>query len=138
MTSEILSRPSTEATIMPAAGITGLPHLLRNMEPELHPGSYVFCTVPTDGELHRAIPRDEVLMDFKESEGTTIIISLGNAKKHVAAGRQLAWHYEAAWSGFQLVLTSTFFLRSSKCKPTSFSSSRILDCSVQDHAEGAF
>eukprot|EP01052_Picozoa_sp_SAG31_P029803 SAG31_NODE_2998_length_4801_cov_3.226074_1_plen_155_part_00 len=82
---------------MSVAGIAGLPRLLESMEPKLHPGSWCFCTVPTDSELYRSIPRAEVLMEFKETEGTTLIISLADAKKHVDAGRELTWEYEAAW-----------------------------------------
>ena len=42
-----------------------------------------------------AIGRGEVLMEFKEGEGATLVLALADAQKHAAAG--LTWEYEAAW-----------------------------------------
>ena len=69
--------------------------LLSTLQPERQPGIYVFCSVAPGSKLHREIRRDEVLMEFREKEGVTLILSLADAEKHVDEG--LRWEYEAAW-----------------------------------------
>jgi len=62
--------------------------LLQTMKPSLSTGDYVFCTVP---ELP-AIDIAEIIMTFKEQEGTTIII-----KKQVADTLKLSYSFIASW-----------------------------------------
>ncbi|MBC3539056.1 ACT domain-containing protein [Rufibacter sediminis] len=69
-------------------GETDLAKMLRTLEPRLNPGAYVFCVVQDMAELDLA----EVLMMFREGEGTTVIL-----KKDVADRLQLAYSFIAAW-----------------------------------------
>jgi len=62
--------------------------LLRDAQPRMHPGIYVYVTLPTGHE----IPAKEVLMSFRETEGLTLIL-----EKSVADQHGLAYNYEAAW-----------------------------------------
>jgi uncharacterized protein len=67
-------------------GETNLAVLLKTMKPTHNEGDYVFCVATNK------INVDEILMSFKETEGTTIII-----KKEVADALQLAYSFVAAW-----------------------------------------
>jgi len=58
------------------------------LNPILHDGSYVFVTT-TDLE---GILRSSTVMEFKEAEGTTLIL-----KKEEADRLTLNYEYEAAW-----------------------------------------
>ena len=69
-------------------GATDLNVLLRSLRPELNEGEYVFCVV---GD-YSALQVDEVIMQFKENEGTTIII-----KKELADRLQLSYSFVACW-----------------------------------------
>jgi uncharacterized protein len=67
-------------------GETNLEVLLKTMKPIHNEGDYVFCVATSK------INVEEVLMFFKETEGTTIII-----KKEIADALQLAYSFVAAW-----------------------------------------
>lgn len=45
--------------------------LLRQMEPELRPGIFVFCTIPTSESIPAAV---DPLLTFREPEGMTLVI----------------------------------------------------------------
>lgn len=60
------------------AGETDLETLLQSMQPTLHPGVYVFATVPEDLETESLRPR----MSFVEAEGTTLILLKEVAETH--------------------------------------------------------
>lgn len=62
--------------------------LLREAAPQLNPGTYVFTTM--DSAI--SIPHTDVLMSFREAEGTTLILEQSVADKH-----GLPYEYEAAW-----------------------------------------
>jgi uncharacterized protein len=87
------------------SGETNLAKLLSTMQPELHPGAFVFCTV--------ASIMDDAIMNFREAEGITVILEKGRAD-------QLGLKYEfvAVWitltvhSGLSAVgLTAAFSAR---------------------------
>jgi uncharacterized protein len=58
------------------------------MHPHLNEGDYVFCTIKADFNINI----DQVLMAFKEAEGTTIIV-----KKAIADELELDYTLVAAW-----------------------------------------
>ncbi|MDA9435295.1 ACT domain-containing protein [Bradyrhizobium sp. CCBAU 51627] len=45
--------------------------LLKHMKPELRPGIFVFCAIPTDKPVTTAL---NPLLTFREQEGTTLVI----------------------------------------------------------------
>ena len=59
--------------------------LLRHMKPELRPGIFVFCTIPTNEPIHAAL---NPLLTFREQEGTTLVIRREEAE---AAGLRYAF-----------------------------------------------
>lgn len=69
------------------SGETDLKKMLETLEPRLNPGAYVFCVT---GE--KSINPDEVLMSFREAEGTTIII-----RKETADRFKLPYSFVASW-----------------------------------------
>ena len=70
------------------AGDTNLSQLIKGMRPELNPGEYVFVSVKTlDG-----IDRNDTVCEFKESEGTTLVIERKKADK-----LNLDYSYIASW-----------------------------------------
>ena len=69
-------------------GETNLDVLLRSLKPGLNEGDFVFCIVE-DGLF---LQQEETIMQFKEKEGTTIII-----KKELADRLQLSYSFVAAW-----------------------------------------
>ena len=69
-------------------GETNLAILLKNMQPTLHAGEYVFCTTNNITNIDDA----DILMSFKETEGTTLIL-----KKEIADKHQLQYPFVAAW-----------------------------------------
>ena len=70
------------------AGDTNLSQLIKGMKPELNPGEYVFVSVKTlDG-----IDRNDTVCEFKESEGTTLVIERKKADK-----LNLDYSYIASW-----------------------------------------
>ncbi len=73
---------------MNTTGETNLTTLLQTMKPVLQTGDYVFCSVANTG----LIPADDIILLFKEPEGTTLII-----KKETADAARLAYAFVAAW-----------------------------------------
>jgi uncharacterized protein len=69
-------------------GEKDLAKLLKNMEPHLHKGDYVFCTLKTPNTLDY----DQIICFFREAEGTTLIL-----KKETADEWQLQYTYVASW-----------------------------------------
>lgn len=62
--------------------------LLANLDPILNEGQYIFATVPDT----IAIPRAITVGEFKEREGTTVIVARADADRLA-----LAYDYVAAW-----------------------------------------
>lgn len=52
--------------------------LLRQMEPELRPGIFVFCTIAADETIPAAV---DPLLTFREQEGTTVVALLEHAER---------------------------------------------------------
>ena len=59
-------------------GEINLATLLKNMQPTLHTGEYVFCTKNNITNIDDA----DILMSFKETEGTTLILKKEIADNH--------------------------------------------------------
>ena len=59
--------------------------LLRNMKPEMRPGIFVFCSIPTEQTIPAALGP---LLTFREQEGTTLVIPREEAE---AAGLRYAF-----------------------------------------------
>lgn len=70
------------------AAETNLQTLLKAMKPHLHEGEYVFCSC----ENTTGIDSSELIMTFREEEGTTIII-----RKETAESLNLKYDFVAAW-----------------------------------------
>lgn len=70
------------------AAETDLAQLIKGMSPSLNEGDFVFATVKDISK----ISRKDTICEFKESEGTTIII-----EKHKADELYLDYGYIAAW-----------------------------------------
>lgn len=69
-------------------GETDLTQLLRTMKPELQPGTYVFCTVPS----LEGLPLAEVVGTFRERESFTVILPQTTADQ-----LGLPYSFVAAW-----------------------------------------
>ncbi len=69
-------------------GETNLSTLIREMQPQLNEGIYVFCSVSEDYN----IPAREVLSSFWEKEGLSLLLS-----KPVADRYQIPYTFEASW-----------------------------------------
>ncbi|AZQ63777.1 ACT domain-containing protein [Flammeovirga pectinis] len=70
------------------SGETNLSKLIQGMTPKLNEGEYVFTTlIDVD-----SIDRKETICEFKEEEGTTIVIEKGKADK-----LNLKYDYIASW-----------------------------------------
>ena len=69
-------------------GKTNLEEILKTLQPQLHKGKYVFCTVLPS----QTIVMDEVVMQFREAEGTTLIL-----RKETADRIRLSYSFIAAW-----------------------------------------
>ncbi len=70
------------------AGETNLSQLLKGMTPKLHDGEYVFSTVQDVSKIDRR----DTICEFKEAEGTTIVI-----EKQKADELHLSYEYIASW-----------------------------------------
>jgi hypothetical protein len=65
------------------APINDLQALLSSMQPQLHDGEYLFCTVP----LHSAVPAGcEPVATVAEAEGTTLVLPIEQAERAGLAG----------------------------------------------------
>lgn len=69
-------------------GEKNLQILLKNMQPKLNAGEYVFCIVHS----FDSIETEHILLFFKETEGITIIL-----RKEIADQYGLAYSFVAAW-----------------------------------------
>lgn len=70
------------------AGETNLSNLIKGMTPKLNMGDYVFATVKDIGNIKRS----DTICEFKETEGTTIVI-----EKEKAVELHLNYEYIASW-----------------------------------------
>tara|TARA_R110000764_G_scaffold238418_1_gene335539 strand:+ start:169 stop:564 length:396 start_codon:yes stop_codon:yes gene_type:complete len=70
------------------AGETDLSVLLRSLKPNLNVGSYVFVSLKDISK----ISREDILFEFKEAEGITIILS-----KEKADNYNLNYEFIASW-----------------------------------------
>ena len=70
------------------AGERDLTKLIRNMKPDLQPGTYVFTTV----NIMKGIPLTDIICVFREKEGITIVMEQDKADK-----LQLHYDFLAAW-----------------------------------------
>jgi len=72
----------------PKSGISDLKTLLKNMEPVLNEGEYVFVTVPDTDGISRELP----ICEIKEKEGTTVVLA-----KEDAENLNLSFEFVASW-----------------------------------------
>jgi hypothetical protein len=70
------------------AGETNLSIIIKNMQPWLNEGEYVFCT----GANNTAIGAQHIICLFKEKEGTCYVLP-----RHIADELHLPYSYVAAW-----------------------------------------
>src|SRR3712207_1841290 len=66
-----------------AIGETDLAVLLRSMQPELHAGVFVFTTLPPGQPIPTGLAP---VMQFREAEGTTLIVSEDEARRSGLTG----------------------------------------------------
>ena len=70
------------------SGIADLKTLIKNMEPVLNEGEYVFVTVPDTDGISRELP----ICEIKEKEGTTVVLAKGDAEN-----LNLSFEFVASW-----------------------------------------
>ncbi|WP_282162302.1 ACT domain-containing protein [Ulvibacterium marinum] len=70
------------------SGETRLKKLINEIDPRLNPGEYVFSTVSTTDTIDRA----NILCEFKEQEGITVILERTQAETY-----GLTYEFVAAW-----------------------------------------
>ena len=70
------------------AGEKNLAEMIKGMTPKLNEGEYVFITLTDANQISRA----DTLCEFKEQEGTTVIIA-----KQKADALRLSYEYVASW-----------------------------------------
>ncbi|CAM4182509.1 ACT domain-containing protein [Zobellia nedashkovskayae] len=70
------------------AGEKNLAEMIKGMTPKLNEGEYVFITLTDANQISRA----DTLCEFKEQEGTTVIIA-----KQKADALRLPYEYIASW-----------------------------------------
>ncbi|MBT2159944.1 ACT domain-containing protein [Zobellia barbeyronii] len=70
------------------AGEKNLAEMIKGMTPKLNEGEYVFITLTDANQISRA----DTLCEFKEQEGTTVIIA-----KQKADALRLPYEYVASW-----------------------------------------
>ena len=75
------------------SGETDISMLIHDMSPELNPGEYVFSTV----QNMDFIDRKYTICEFKEKEGTTVVI-----EKHKADQLKLPYEYVASWISLKI------------------------------------
>lgn len=69
-------------------GVTKLADLVKNMTPRLNDGEYVFVSVKDIS----GIDREDTLGEFKEAEGTTVVMEKKKADEY-----KLSYEYVASW-----------------------------------------
>ncbi len=69
-------------------GETNISKLISGMSPKLNQGEYVFCTIKDVDK----IDRKDTICEFKEKEGTTIVITKDKAEE-----LELSYGYVASW-----------------------------------------
>jgi len=75
------------------AGETNISELLKRMTPQLNDGKYVFTTLKDVNSIHRR----DTICEFKETEGTTIVI-----EKEKADALNLTYEYIASWISLRI------------------------------------
>lgn len=69
-------------------GETNLAKLIQEMSPRLNEGEYVFSSIKNMDEING----EEIIGQFREDEGTTIII-----EKSIADKLELSYEFVASW-----------------------------------------
>lgn len=70
------------------AGETNLKKLIQGMTPKLHKGEYIFATVSDFSK----IDRQDTIFEFKEKEGTTLVLERKKADQ-----LKLSYEFVASW-----------------------------------------